>query len=169
MRNSISIGTGAAAAAILTHGMVYCALDLSDGSSISTYKGFFEHILFAIERLWSYVHGWQSMSHIRDFGGFYALTVQLLCPLIGFAIFWTISGYNVGRNIWKPMAIALILATPLQLVIFKPFLTLGLGLSGAETARTLLLVLAMVRSVGAFRMFPPQFGSVRFRCSLSRL
>ena len=151
MRKSISIGAGAAVAAIVTHGMVYSALDLSNLSPISTYQGFFQHILFAIERLWSYGHGWQPMSHIRDFGGFYALTVRLLCPLIGFALFWVFSRCRVGRNIWKPMAIAWILLTPIQLVILKPLLALGLGVSGAETMRTLLLVLAMIWSVGALR------------------
>jgi hypothetical protein len=156
MRKSISIGTGAAVAAILTHGMVYSALDLSEGLPISTYKGFFQHVLCAIERMWSYVHGWQSMSHIQNFGWFYAGTVHILCPLIGFALFWMISRYNVGRNIWKPLAIALIMVTPLQLVMLKPLLALGVGESVAETIRTLLLVLAMVWSVGAFRMFRPQ-------------
>ena len=145
-----------AGAALLTHGMVYSALDLSEALPISTYKGFFQHLLFAIERLWSYVHGWQPMSHIEAFGRFYALTVHLLCPLIGFALFWTISRYNVGRNIWKPTAIALLLLTPLQQVILTPLLALGVGESWAETTRTLLLVLAMVWSVGAFRMFRPK-------------
>ena len=66
-------------------------------------------MLFGTERLWSYAHGWQPMSHIRDFGGFYAPTIHLICPLIGFALFWIISRHKVGINLWKPMAIALLL------------------------------------------------------------
>jgi hypothetical protein len=81
-------------AAIFTHGIVYSAVN--ERLPISGYEGFFQHILLAAERLWSYAHGWQPMSHIRDFGRFYGPTIQLICPLIGFALFRMISRRQVA-------------------------------------------------------------------------
>lgn len=112
MRSSISIGMSAALAAVFTHGMVFSGLNLNQPWPISTYQGFFRHILLATERLWSYAHGWQPMSHIRDFGHFYAPAVHLICPLIGFAVFRMVSGHKVGIAVWKPVGIALALAIP---------------------------------------------------------
>jgi hypothetical protein len=157
MRRSIAIGTGAAAAAIFTHGMVYSAMDLAEPLPASTYRGFFQYTLFAMERLWSQAHGWQSMSHVEEFGPFYARAVHLICPLLGFALFWIISRHNVGINAWKPLAIALILTTPLGVVIDAPFSVLGPGPS--QVARALIIVLAMVWSVGAFRIGTPCRGA----------
>ena len=155
MRRSISIGTGAAVAGILTHGMVFSAMNLAERLPISTYRGFFQYTLFAMERLWSRAHGWPSMSNIDEFGRFYAQTVHLICPLIGFALFWIVSRHHVGANVWKPMAIALILAvTPLGIVTDAPFSALGLG-PWSQVARTLIIVLLMVWSVGAIRISKP--------------
>ena len=112
MDRAKSIGTGAAVAAVFTHGMVFSGMYLNELLPVSTYQGFFQRMLFAAERLWSYAHGWQPMSHIRDFGGFYAQTVHLICPLIGFALFWIVSRHKVGIKVWKPLAIALLLTIP---------------------------------------------------------
>jgi hypothetical protein len=85
------------------------------------------------ERLWSYAQGWLPMSHIRAFGGFYAPVVHLLCPLIGFAVFWVLSRHEGGISFWTPMAIALLFTMPPS--VSDPWVV---------TARTILIVLLMV-------------------------
>jgi hypothetical protein len=152
MQKSISIATGAAAAAIFTHGMVFSAMDLSERLPISTYRGFFQHILFATEGMWSYAHGWQPMSHIRDFGHFYAPIIHLICPLIGFTLFWILSRHRVGVNVWKPLAISLLMTIPPTI----SDLTSGYVIPLVEAARTVIIVLLMVWSVGAVRISKPR-------------
>ena len=151
MRKSRSIGTSAAVAAVFTHGMVFSAVNFNEPLPVSTYQGFFRHILLATERLWSYAHGWQPMSHIHDFGRFYAPLVQLTCPLIGFVLFWVLSRHKVGFNFWKPMAIALLLTIPSGYIELVP----GYTLPWVETARTVLVILLMAWSVGAIRISNP--------------
>ncbi len=142
----------AAASAVFTHGVVLSATNFNEPLPISTYQGFFWHIVSATERLWSHAHGWPSMSHIRDFGPFFAPAVQLICPLIGLALFCTISRHRVGIHIWKPLAIALLLAIPNGYINLVP----GHALPWVEVARTILIVLLMVWSVGAFRISGPE-------------
>ena len=151
MRRSISIGTSAAVAAVFTHGMVFSGMYLNELLPISTYQGFFQRMLLATERLWSYAHGWQPMSHIRDFGGFYAQTVHLICPLIGFALFWIVSRHKVGINFWKPIGIALLLSIPPS---FSD-LASRYATPWVEVVRTILIVLLMGWSVGAIRISKP--------------
>ncbi len=151
MRRYISAVTSAGAAAAFTHGVVLSAVNFNEPLPISTYQGFFWHIVSAVERLWSYAHGWQPMSHDRDFGWFFAPTSQVICPLIGFALFWAISRYRVGRNLWKPGAIALLAAIPNGYID----LVSGDALPWIEAARTMLIVLLMVWSVGSVRICGP--------------
>lgn len=158
MRRSISVGTSAGAAAALTHGVVLAALSFNEPLPISTYQGFFWHIVSAVERLWSYAHGWQSMSHVRDFGWFFAPTSQVVCPLVGFTLFWTISRCRVGRNLWKPLAIALLAAIPNAYIHLVP----AHALPWVEAARTMLIVLLMVWSVGALRLFGPDTATTQW-------
>ena len=156
MRRSISIGASAAVSAVHTHGMVSSALNLNERLAISTYHGFFQHVLFAMDRLWSYAHGWQPMSHIETFGHFYAHTVDLICPLIGFSLFWMISRRKVGSEFWKPIGIALLLTFPPGSIAFLPiYYALGLRYPWFEVVRTLLVVLSMAWSVGAIRISAP--------------
>jgi hypothetical protein len=143
-----SIGAGAAVAAIFTHGVVSSAVNLTETLPVSAYQGFFRHILLATERLWSYAHGWQPMSHIHDFGRFYAPVVQLICPLIGFALFWILSRHKLSIDVLKPVALALVLAIPSSFIDGVP----GYALPWVEVARTLLVVGFMVSSVGAIRI-----------------
>ena len=135
-------------AAVFTHGMVFSGMDLNEPRPISTYEGFFQHVLLATERLWSYVHGWQPMSHIEEFGRFYAHTVHLICPLIGFALFWILSRHKVGFKFWKPIGIALLLTVPPGFSNLAP----DYAVPWVEVLRTLLIVLWMVWSVGAIRI-----------------
>ncbi|MDR3700337.1 MAG: hypothetical protein P4L56_11910 [Candidatus Sulfopaludibacter sp.] len=146
-----SIGMGAAVAAVFTHGMVFSAVNFNDALPVSTYRGFFRHILLTTERLWSFAHGWQPMSHVRDFGRFYAPMVHLICPLIGFAFFWILSRHKLGGNFWKPAALALLLAIPPGFSDLVP----GYALPWVEVVRTLLIVWFMVWSVGALRISKP--------------
>jgi hypothetical protein len=151
MRRSISIGTGTAVAAVLTHGMVSSGMNLNEPLPISTYQGFFQRVLLATERLWSYAHGWQPMSHIDEFGRFYAHTVHLICPLIGFALFWIVSRHKVGIQSWRPIGIALLLTVPPTFSDLAP----DYAIPWVEVVRTLLIVLLMVWSVGAIRISKP--------------
>ena len=145
MRESISVGTGVAAAAVLTHGVVLAAVRFDERVPISIYQEFFRQMVSATERLWSHGQGWQPMSHIRDFGQFFAPMVQMICPLIGFALFRTLSRRKIGIQIWKPVAIALLFAIPNGYIDLVP----GDALPWAEAARTAFIVLLMVRSVGS--------------------
>jgi len=139
------------AAAVLTHGVVLSAMTFNEPLPISTYQGFFWHIVLAAERLWSWSHGWQPASHIRDFGQFFAPTVQLICPLIGFVLFRIISRDKVGIHFWKPLAIATLLAIPNGYIDHVPVY----ALPWVEVVRTILVVLMMVWSVGALRVSRP--------------
>jgi len=151
MRTSILVATSAGAAAVLTHGLVISAVSFNEPLPISTYRGFFWHVVSAVERLWSYAHAWQSGSHVRDFGWFFAPTVQLICPLIGFALFWAISRYKVDANIWKPLAIVVLLAIPNRYINLVP----GHSLPWVEAVRTIFIVWLMVWSTGALRISRP--------------
>jgi len=152
MRNCVSLGMGAAAAAIVTHGAVYSAMYLNQPLPPSTYLGFFQQVALAAERWWSYAHGCEPTSHIRDFGWFYAPMVQFLCPLVGFVLFWMLSRTKVGFNLWKPIAIALLLTIPSGYSSLVPsYLT-----PSVEAVRTGLIVLLMAWSVGAVRLRMPQ-------------
>ena len=157
MDRAKSIGTGAAVAAVFTHGMVFSGMYLNELLPVSTYQGFFQRMLFAAERLWSYAHGWQPMSHIRDFGGFYAQTVHLICPLIGFALFWIVSRHKVGLSVWKPLAIALLLTIPPS---FSDLVSVD-ATPWVEAARTVLIVLLMVWSVGAIKLPKPHSSTAK--------
>jgi hypothetical protein len=155
MRKSISIGAGAAVAAVLTHGMVFSAMNLNEPLPISTYRGFFQNVLLATERLWSYAHGWQPMRHIDEFGRFYAQTVHLICPLIGFALFRIISRHKGGIDCWKPMAVALLLTILPGFIAQAPFHALGIEAPWSEMTRVLFTLFSMVWSVGAIGISKP--------------
>jgi hypothetical protein len=164
MRKSISIGTGAAAAGILAHGMVFSvmnqglvvlsAINWAEPLPISTYRGFFQHAWLVMARLWSYAHGWPSASHIPD-GQAYAATVRLLCPLIGFALFWIISRHHVGTNVWKPIIIALLVTALPHFIVAPAVRAWGLHHPWIELTRTLLALFLMVWSVGAIGISKP--------------
>jgi hypothetical protein len=155
MRISASIGASTALAAILTHGMVFSAMNFDGPLPMATYQGFFQRIMFGTEWLWSYAHGWQPLSHIRDFGAFYAPTVQLGCPLLGFALFRTLSRHKVGMRFWRPPAIAVLLFLSTRFIDSVP----DYALPWVEAARTVLVTLLMVWSVGAIRFPRPRTAS----------
>jgi hypothetical protein len=86
-------------------------------------------------------------THIDDFGRFYARTVELICPAIGFALFWMLARRKVALHLWKPVA----------LVTIAAILPLGAWMKAepwSEIGRTLFVVLAMMWSVGAFHSEP---------------
>jgi len=138
MRGSIAVGIGIGVATVFTHGVVDSAVNFNDPSS-SPYQGFFRHILLATERLWSYAHGWQPLSHIRDFGHFYAPVVHLICPLIGFALFRILWRHKLGVALWKPLAVATLLTMAPDVLSGAP----AGALPWWEAARTAVIVLAM--------------------------
>ena len=134
-------------AAICTHGMVFSGINLNEPLPIWSYQGFFQNMLLTTERLWSYAHGWESMSHIGDFGKFYAVAVQLICPILAFALFWSLSRVKIGINAWKPMSIALVLAFPTAYIFLAPTGTQP----WLEALRTVAVFLLMVWSAGVSR------------------
>ena len=164
MRRSISIATSVAAAAVVTHGVVFSAANFNEPLPISTYQGLFQQIMLTTERLWSFAHGWQPMSHIQVFGRFYAPTVELICPLLGFALFCLLSRHKVGANLWKPMGIALLLTILSRLV---PEVS-QYSLPWSEVARTVLVLLLMIWSVGAIPVSMWPVGSRQFPEDLTR-
>ncbi len=144
MRRFLFIGTSAALAAVFTYGVVFSAENWNQPLPVPPWLGFFQRIAIAIERLWSHAHGWQPLSHIRDFGHFYAPTVQLVCPLLGFALFCALSRHKVGIHAWKPLAIGFLLTVPHNYP--------GYGLPWLEAVRTMLIVVLMAWSVGAISL-----------------
>lgn len=147
MRTSISIGISGALAAVFTHGLVSSAMYFDQDLPPVTYQGFFQQILLATERLWSHAHGWPPLSHIQDFGHFYAPVVQLVGPLVGFALFWIMSRHKVGVDLWKPVGIALLLDISL--------FSFGSAEPSVQAFRTAFVVILMVWSVGAVRIPKP--------------
>jgi hypothetical protein len=133
MRRPLCVAISAVAAAIITHGMVFSGVHFDDSPPVSSYQSVFRSILLAVERLWSGWHGWQPLSHIRDFAGFYTGLVHVICPLLGFGLFWMVSRTRFGFSLWKPLAIALICAA----VPASP-------LVWVEAARTTVILLLML-------------------------
>jgi len=86
-------------------------------------------------------------THIEEFGRFYAHTVEVLCPLLGFALFWILVRPSAPSQLWKPLA-AVALAAMLPIGILFP------GGLWFEIGRTLAVMLAMLWSVEAFHAAP---------------
>jgi len=176
MRKPVSIAAGVAFAAILTHGMVFCAMNLSQDLPVLSYRGFFQHALFRIDSLWSRVHGWPSetecvaavrqarpadparldvaneicrMTHIDEFGRFYARFVHLICPLIGFMVFAAICGRRLGWRVARGMAIA---AGYMAVRDFVP--GLGHETLWLEVALAAAITVLMAWSAGALKTGP---------------
>jgi len=122
-------------AAVFAHGTVWSGLNLNQ-APLSPYQGFFQQLSLAMERLWSYAHGWPPMSHIRDFGQFYAPVVQLTAPLIGFALFWILSRHKLGLCLWKPVAMAWVLTIPSGYIAVVPYH----ALPWVEMLRTIVII-----------------------------
>src|SRR5580704_7218959 len=128
MSKRISIALASAFAAVLTHGAVSSGLHLESSKLMPpyTYQGLFARALMSVWRLWDHTHGWMPMSHVEEFGRFYAGLVLLTCPLIGFGIFCFVSRQHVSGQFWKPLAVAIVFATPAQQFMRQGFLALGL-------------------------------------------
>ena len=83
-------------------------------------------------------------THIDQFGRFYAHTVELICPAMGFALFWMLARRKVAALLWRPLAMVTVAA-------LLPVGRLGLVEPWFEVARTLVVITAMMWSVGAFQ------------------
>ena len=160
MRKFLAIATGAATAAVTTHGFVHAGMRLGSANPpLFTYTGFFQNAIFVFWRLWSRAHGWEAvmtgreLSHVEQFGGFFGHAVLFACPLLGLCVFWLTSRHNVGWQLWKPLILAL--AFPLDELIRQAFRSGGLNEPLAETARGLVVFLLMLWSVGAIRIRKP--------------
>src|SRR5579862_9894045 len=138
MAKRISIGAALALSAILTYGLVNTATHITVPLSELRTQGIFAGILADTWDAWSDVRGVPPFTHADEFGRFYAAFVFLLCPLIGFAIFWLGSKHRIGGQLWKPLAIATIFATPLERLMRSGFSTIGLDMLWGEVIRTAL-------------------------------
>jgi hypothetical protein len=162
MVKRISIGIALAFSAILTYGLVISGtrVDLT-ALQAGTYQGIFTRVLSITWAVWSQLRGVQPFSHGDEFGRFYAVLVFLLCPLIGFGIFWLSSRRKNTAQLWKPLAIAVIFATPLERFMRSGFSTIGLNLPWAEVVRTSVVLMLMIWSVEAMRNHSPIHDPVR--------
>jgi hypothetical protein len=114
--------------------------------SIFTYQGFFAYLYGLIWAAWCDLHGFAPFSHLDEFAPFFTRSLFLGIPLIGFGMFWLASGYKIGRDVWKPVAVALIFSTPLEGLIYGVFQAVGLSVAAAEAARAMVVVLFMIAS-----------------------
>jgi hypothetical protein len=154
MRKALAIGAGAMVALVSTHGLVYSGINLDTNKPmpLSTYQGFFEHILLASWRFWNSAHAGERLSNASEFGQFLAISTFLTCPLLGFVVFWLAARLPLGRAWWKPFAIAIAFTTPLQQIPSVIFQSTGMDAAQAEAARALLVFLLMAWSTGAIRI-----------------
>lgn len=143
MRTSKSLAIGAALAAVLTHGAVLSGLNFSDPSPPSGYEQFFRQVLLRTEQMWSYAHGWPPLSHVRDFGQFYAPLVQFVGPLLGFAVWMALGRRKVGVRIWQPLVIVAALA---PVYGYADSVSVGL-LPWLEAGRAVLVVVLMAWTI----------------------
>jgi hypothetical protein len=158
------IGIALLVSARLTYGLVISAMRIDLAAmQAGNYPRFSTHILATTWILWSQIRGVQPLSHADEFGRFYAVLVFLVCPLIGFGIFWLGSQQKIGMQLWKPLAIAIIFATPLERLLRSGFSEVGLDMLWAEVIRTTLVLLLMMWSVGAMRNHSAVHEPVRIR------
>lgn len=152
MRKSASVVCGATVAAAGTHGFVSAGIRLGDPHA-GAYQGFFEQALLVFWRSWSRAHGWaplmdgQHLSHVAEYGRFLARLVLMGWPLLGFVVFRVLSRCELGRGWWRPLAIAI--ALPLGEAFRVAFRSSGLDEPLAEPARSAVVFLSMVESIGA--------------------
>ena len=154
MEKRISIGLSLLIAAVLTHGLVYSGINLNVSKLMptATYQGFFERMLVAAWAVWAQLRGFEPMSHLEEFGRFYAYLVILSCPLIGFGIFCLGSRQKISEQWWKPFAIAILFTAPLGDLISQSFWISGLDRPVAEAARATIVLLLMIGSVGGIQI-----------------
>jgi hypothetical protein len=142
MRKSISLGTSAAVAALVTYGLVWSAVHFEEPSPASAAP--FRQALAATEWLWSAAHGWPAMSHIRDFGAFYAPAVRLTGPLLGFGLLVALRRRKPGTDVWSALALCVVLAV-------VPGLPSSPWLEAARSAAALAAMVSLPGRIGALK------------------
>ena len=147
----MSLIAGALAAVGLAHGLVYAGIHFDRSPPALSYYGLCREVLVAVDWVWSKAHGWPPLSHIDEFGRFYAGAVHVGCPLIGFILFWLVSRYRMGSKIWKPLAIVAVSA-PLDTLAYR-FLDPAMREPWSEMLLALIVFGLMAGSVGAFPVF----------------
>jgi hypothetical protein len=172
MTNRVSILLALLLAAVLTHGIVYSVesgrMQSSLRMPVATYQGFFAGVLVKTWNAWSKVQGLEPMSiltasmesqsvngirRVEQFSRFYSRSVFLICPLLGFGLFWLGTRQKIGLQVWKPLAIAILFSTPLGALISDVvFRSLGMSKPLAEAGRAMVVLLLMMWSIGAFRI-----------------
>jgi hypothetical protein len=172
MANRVSIALALLLAALLTHGIVYSVesgrMESSLRMPVGTYQGFFAGVLVKTWNTWSRAHGLEPMSilsasmethsvngirRVEQFSRFYSRSVFLICPLLGFGLFWLASRRKIGLQVWKPLAIAILFSTPLQALISDVvFRSLGVSRPMAEAGRAMVVLLLMMWSIGGIRI-----------------
>ncbi len=164
----ISVGLGLFSASVLAFAMIYTgshsgalkvisfstygyAVDSSQLASSPDAQGLSTGLLTAVWNVWARAQGFEPKSHVEEFGNFYLRFVWLICPLVGFAVFWMDSRREIGPRFWLALAIGVVSAlSPLGLPLTRVFLTLGVV--AAETLRCLSVLFLMIWSSGAIRL-----------------
>jgi hypothetical protein len=147
VRQRLALIVGALTAVALAHGLVYAAVHFDRALPVWSYYGLCQQVLLAVERVWSRAHGWLPLSHIRDFGRFYASAIHIGCPLIGFILFRLISRSRIGWKVWKPLVIVAVCA-PLNTLVYM-FLDPAMRAPWSEMFLASIVFALMVGSVGA--------------------
>jgi hypothetical protein len=143
---------------LFTYGMVDAAEHYTAWKLMpfTTYQGFFSTLFGWIWNTWCDFNGFAPFSHPNDFLPFFTRATLLGLPLIGFILFWFASGDKVGRQIWKPLLIAVVFSTPLETPVRAAFEALGMERPAAEALRSIVVLVLMIWSIRRIPIVPPK-------------
>jgi hypothetical protein len=92
-----------------------------------------------------------SIRRIDEFGRFYVRFTWLICPVLAFGVFLLGFRQKIGPHAWRPFAIAIAFTLPL-LGDVPSWIFMPLGIAGAMAARSVVVLLLMMWSIGAMRI-----------------
>jgi len=121
---------------------------------VYTYRGFFAWVYAWLWNTWCDLYGLAPLSHDEEFARFFMRATLLGVPLIGFVLFWLAFGDRIGKQLWKPLLVLLVFATPVERFIASGFQSLGFDVPAAEAARSIVVLMLMIVSTKHFRLVP---------------
>ncbi len=153
MNRRLSFIIGGVFAGLLTFGFVSAGCRMDPGAA--GYQAFFQSTILFIESLWSKAHGWQPLSHIRNFGPWFAKAVHLGCPILGYAVFALFGRLRTRLTVWKPLGIAALCTGLYALILPHGFPLSVLWLPWAEAAFVMSVFSLMIWSSGVLPAITP--------------
>jgi len=142
METRVSLALAVACVALLAFGLT----SAGESPGTSAEQGLFPSLFNATRAVWARANDVEPLSHPDEFGQFYFRLVWWTCPLIGFFVFRLGSGQKLGRQVWKPLAIAILFAIPpLAPLLIASFRILGPA--GAVAARCIVVLILMIWSI----------------------